>query len=212
MSIQLGLRNRTVGTVKKSIAAICLAWFLRKVLHVWEGGFWCLHMYFATVESATSNPSSFSSDCILGAPQVGFSWDICLIRLRISLGILGRPILFVRDFQRQYNLKLCRFHLMTVSGLTIIKADFQSGHIRESQVQKTLSLLLSFGRLIVCCWTVSCWRGAKFSRISVLLLLNKMRKRSNIALKILILAKFSPLSCHLRWFNENWLFYVNPCK
>jgi hypothetical protein len=42
--------------------------------------------------------------------------------------------------------------------------------------------------------------------------LNKMRKRSNIALKILILAKFSPLSCHLRWFNENWLFYVNPCK
>jgi len=72
--------------------------------------------------------------------------------------IIGRPTLLGRDFQRQYSLKPWRCHLITVSGLTTIKADFHSGHIRESHVQKILSLRLSFGRLIVRCWTVSCWR------------------------------------------------------
>ena len=192
---QYSIWNRTVGTVKKSMAAICLTWFFKKVLHVCEGGFFCLIMYFATVESAISKPSNFNSDWILGAPQVGFSWDICLIRLRISLGILGRPTLFVRDFQRQYNLTPCRFHLITVSDLTIIKADFHSGHIRESQVQRTLSLLLSLSRLTVRCWTVSCWRRARFSKIKLLRLTKKPRIKRNSTLQMLILT------------NSSWLWY-----
>jgi hypothetical protein len=38
-----------VGTTKKSAATKFLAWFLRKVRQVWEGGFGCRIMYLATV-------------------------------------------------------------------------------------------------------------------------------------------------------------------
>ena len=145
MMKQYSIRNRTVGTVKKSTAAICLTWFLRKVLHVCEGGFFGVIMYFATVESAASYPNSFNSDWILGAPQVGFSLDIWRIRSRISLLIFSRPTLWDCDFQRQYSLKPWRYHLMTVSGFTMIRFDFQSGHIWESQDQNILSLVLEFG-------------------------------------------------------------------
>ena len=45
-------------------------------------------MYFATVDSATSCPSSASSDWILGAPQVAFSRDIFRMRW-MSLKLIG---------------------------------------------------------------------------------------------------------------------------
>jgi hypothetical protein len=43
-----------MGTVKKSIAAIWLAWFLRKVRQVCEGGLRGRTTYLATVDSAMS--------------------------------------------------------------------------------------------------------------------------------------------------------------
>ena len=51
---------------------------------VWEGGFPVRTMYLATVLSATESPNSLSSDRIRGAPQVGFSRDICWIKSRTS--------------------------------------------------------------------------------------------------------------------------------
>lgn len=72
------------------------------------------------------------------------------MRSPISLLILDRPTLLGRDFQRQYHLKRCRCLLITVSALTTIKANFHSGHIRESHTQKIPSSLLSFGCLTVC--------------------------------------------------------------
>jgi len=45
--------KRTVGTTKKSIAAISGTWFSRNVRQVWEGGLRCRHMYFTTVDWST---------------------------------------------------------------------------------------------------------------------------------------------------------------
>jgi hypothetical protein len=45
-----------VGTTKKSTETMSLAWFLRKVRKVWEGGFGCRTMYLATVACDTSIP------------------------------------------------------------------------------------------------------------------------------------------------------------
>src|SRR4030095_14889058 len=42
-------RNVTVGTTKKSAAMIWLAWFLRKVRHVCDGGRGCRRIFLATV-------------------------------------------------------------------------------------------------------------------------------------------------------------------
>jgi len=48
-------------------------------------------MYFATDDSATSNPSLSSSPWMRGAPQSGFSMLIFLINARRSDSICGRP-------------------------------------------------------------------------------------------------------------------------
>ena len=88
---QKSIRNVAVGTVKKSMAAVSAAWFFRNVRHVGDEGLPDQSMYFLTVDSATSWPSKASSARILGAPQVRFSRDIFLIRLRISLSTFGLP-------------------------------------------------------------------------------------------------------------------------
>ena len=119
-----------------------------------------------------------------------FNWRTW-VRSRISLLIFGRPALPTRDFQRQKSLKPLRCHFMTVSGFTTTRVDFQSGHICESQAQNSLSLRLSLGRLIVRCWTVSCWRRARFSMIKLLRLTNKPRNMKNSALQMLMSANSS---------------------
>lgn len=55
-----------------------------------EGGFDGRGMYLLTVDSATSWPSSRSSERILGAPQVGFSWAMGVPPDRQHLGFLPR--------------------------------------------------------------------------------------------------------------------------
>src|ERR1700675_3988912 len=58
------------------------------------------HMYLATLDCATSNPSLSSSPWMRGAPQSGFSTLIRRINTRSSVSICGRPP-NGRDFQRQ---------------------------------------------------------------------------------------------------------------
>jgi hypothetical protein len=48
------MRKFTVGTVKKSIAAISRAWLAKKTRHPCEGGLRPRTLYLATVSSATS--------------------------------------------------------------------------------------------------------------------------------------------------------------
>ena len=78
-----------MGTVKKSIAAIFTAWFLRKDRQVCKGGLDCLTIYLASVDSAASQPSSRDSDWMPRAPQVGFSWDMRRMRVRLSGSTFG---------------------------------------------------------------------------------------------------------------------------
>lgn len=179
-----------VDTVKKSMDAIWLTWFLRKVFQVCDGGFGTLTRYFEMVDSTILYPKSWSSEWILGAPHVGFSKDICLIRSRISLLTFGLPGLDL-DFQRQYNLNPCRCHLITVSGLTIKRLNFQSVHNWESRDQKRRSLFLSLRRLILRCWTTSCCRRAKFSSRSLLRFVKVTLKIQNISAKLSFNIEFS---------------------
>ena len=64
-------RRETTRTVKKSIAVMTSRWFFRKVLQLCRapGGLGRFGMQRETVRSETSNPSSTSSPCTLGAPQ-----------------------------------------------------------------------------------------------------------------------------------------------
>jgi hypothetical protein len=54
-------RNVTVGTTNRSVATIWLAWFVRNVRHVCDGGRECRRMYFATVDWLTTMPSFCNS-------------------------------------------------------------------------------------------------------------------------------------------------------
>ena len=82
---------RTVGTVKKSIDARQATWFARNARQVGDAGFGRFTMYRSTVDFATSMPSIFSSDRILGLPQHAFADDIWRMRFWISSGTGGRP-------------------------------------------------------------------------------------------------------------------------
>jgi hypothetical protein len=50
-------RNVTVGTTNRSAATIWLAWLVRNVRHVCDGGRGCRRMYLATVDWLTEIPS-----------------------------------------------------------------------------------------------------------------------------------------------------------
>ena len=114
-----------VGTTKKSREMISKAWFFKNVFQrcraVREG---FLGMYRCIVASEISIPSFSISPWIRGAPQRGFSFAICLIRLICACGIAGLPSADLL-FHLQYSLKPCRCHRTTVSGLTISSVVFQ---------------------------------------------------------------------------------------
>src|SRR5262249_30755326 len=99
-------------------------WLQRKVFHVWDEGLADLIRYLATVDSVPSSQRRWSSAGMRGTPNRGFSRDIFPINSRISWSIFGRPT-GAFDFHRQYKRKLCLCHLMTVSGLMMIKPSRQ---------------------------------------------------------------------------------------
>src|SRR5262249_40970882 len=77
-----------------------------------------------TVRSEISNPSFFSSPCTRGAPQVGLADAMVWTSFRISERIRGRPGCLGWDNFHQYRLKRSRCQDVTVSGCTILNADF----------------------------------------------------------------------------------------
>ena len=122
-------------------------------------------MYRETVRSDISNPSFRSSPWILGAPQVLFSSTICRIRVWTSLLILGLPVFFDWERNRQNRRKPARCQETTVSGLTMIRAFVHAGQSRRSRIPKSLSHFFYFGRGFLRLRTLSCWRKAKISRL-----------------------------------------------
>jgi hypothetical protein len=83
----------SVGTVKKSIAAMASRWFLRNVSErLAKSGFLgTCRTHRETVLSDTLKPSFNSSPWMRGAPKVGFSATMRKIRARISLLTHFRP-------------------------------------------------------------------------------------------------------------------------
>jgi hypothetical protein len=77
----------SLGTVKKSIAAMASRWLFRKAFHCFPGsGFLgAFRIHLKTVRSEMSKPSSFNSPCIRGAPHLGVSPTMRKINSRNSL-------------------------------------------------------------------------------------------------------------------------------
>src|SRR5260370_26617705 len=152
-----------VGTVKKSIDTVSFTWFARKVRHVCEVGFRRRPMYLLTLVSPMSMPSLRSSPWMRGAPQIGFSRLILRISLRISFHTGGRPRWPRRTFQVQNSRNPLRCHAMTVSGLTMQRAECHSSQTKQNQAHRNRSNRLSFGLFTERCSTPSWWRRAMIS-------------------------------------------------
>src|SRR5215469_3339732 len=103
-------------------------------------------MYLLTLLSAMLMPSLRSSPWMQGAPQPGFSWHILRIRSRTSWEMKGLPGCPRRTFQVQNSRKPARCQAMTVSGLTMAKAERQSRQNRDRQIQNRRSPEVNFGR------------------------------------------------------------------
>src|SRR6516164_1986010 len=146
---QYSTEKVTVGTVKKSIAAMASRWLRRKVSQRLDGS-GSLEARFIQREmvlSETSKPSMRSSPWMRGAPQLGFSAIIWKMRSRTSFGACLLPMGFlVFEIILQYQLNPARCQRTTVSGVTTRSACFQPDQDRRTSSQKSLSDKSSFGR------------------------------------------------------------------
>ena len=120
-------------------------------------------MYLLTLVSPTSMPSLRSSPWMRGAPQSGLSRLIFRISLRISFDTGGRPRWPRRTFQVQNSRNPLRCHAMTVSGLTMHRAERHSFQAPQNQAQRNRSNRLNFGLFTERCSTPSWWRRAMIS-------------------------------------------------
>src|SRR4051794_15871221 len=156
----------SVGTVKKSIAAMASQWLLRKAAHrlAGSGHLGALRIQRNTVRSERSKPSIFNSPWMRGAPHVEFSATIRKISSRNSLLMHFLPERTRRrESHVQYSLNPARCQRTTVSGWTRINACLHSGQSRRKITQNSLSEVETSGRRLRCFKTTSCSRRAKFS-------------------------------------------------
>jgi hypothetical protein len=101
-----------------------------------------------------------------GAPQSGLSRHNRRIRTRTSCGTTGLPALPRRISHVQNKRKPLRCQAITVSGLTMTRADRQSYQTLHSHAQSRRSAGLSLGRFTERCRTLSWCRSARLSRWS----------------------------------------------
>jgi len=87
----------TVGTVKKSIAAMASLWLRRNASQRLAGSGFVETRFIQRemVLSETSKPSIRSSPWMRGAPQLGFSVTIWKMRSRTSFGVCLPPMCFL---------------------------------------------------------------------------------------------------------------------
>src|SRR5260370_20500412 len=106
--------NVSVGTVKKSIAAMASRWFLRNVSQRFaeSGSLGARRIHRETLLSERSKPSLSSSPGMRGAPQVGFSETIRKIKAPTSLLTRVRPPIWLTletHVQYKQNPARCQF-------------------------------------------------------------------------------------------------------
>ena len=135
------------------------------------------------------------------------------IKSRTSSSIRGRPERPALDFHLQYKRNPCRCQRITVSGLTMTRADFHCGHKRISQVQNTRSRGRSFGRLMDRLHTASCWHKARFS--SAKRYFGTTNTHRNHAIVFQIPLRDSPRTHQIGYFScydGTAANDVNPCQ
>jgi hypothetical protein len=99
-----------------------------------------------------------------GCTQLRFSRHILRIRSRTSCEMTGRPGRPCWTFQVQNKRKPARCQAMTVSGLTMARAERQSRQRRDRQIHNKRSPEVNFGRFLAArCSTPIWWRRARFS-------------------------------------------------
>ena len=175
--------NVTVGTVKKSIAAITSRWLCRKASQrlAGSGSLGARFIQREIVLSETSKPSIRSSPWMRGAPQVEFSATIRKIRSRTSLEIRLLPTCSLTlEISFQYRRNPARCQRTTVSGVTTMRACFHLDQNRLTATQKSLSTNASRGLGCRRFRTASCWRSARFSKTRS----PRLRKRRTRAPKL----------------------------
>src|SRR5215469_2866444 len=143
----------SVGTVKKSIAAIPSRWFRKNVSQRLPRsgllGIRCSHR--DTVGSETLKPSFSNLPWMRGAPQVGFSAAIRKISSRTSLLTGLRPTTrLVLERYFQYSRKPARCHATTVRGVTRISGFCHPDHTFLKRTQNSLCRRI-IGRVVACC-------------------------------------------------------------
>lgn len=140
------------------------------------------------------NPNFKSLPWICGAPQP-FSLAIWWMRVLIAGSSLGLPTLPL-DFIFQKSLNPFRCQEITVSGLTIISADFQWGHTDLSDTQNSRSNNKILGLTDCDLKTASCCRKAKSSKSFEILSLNKIVCRAfNNSIIRINMAHNTPIPC-----------------
>ena len=123
--------NVSVGTVKKSIAAMASRWFLRNVSHRFtgSGSLGARRIHRETLLSETWKLNLSSSPRMRGAPQVGFSTTIRRIKARSSLLTRFRPrTCLTPETHVQYKRNPARCQFTTVLGVTKTRG-FPDQHI-----------------------------------------------------------------------------------
>jgi len=137
----------------------------------------CRTMYLAAVACEILIPSLSSSPWIRGAPQSGLSLLIFRISSRTSFEVFGLPAQCRLFFQVQNRRKPLRCHAITVSGLTMTRAERQAGQMREIQTQSILSKVQSLGlrgierRRMLSWWrraTISIWSSRRVRKLKIM--------------------------------------------
>src|SRR5215469_9235662 len=157
--------NVSVGTVKKSTAAMASRWFLRNVSHCFIGSLGARRIHCETLLSETSKPSLSSSPSMRGAPQVGFSATIRKIRARISLLTPFRPPSRRNlEIHVQYKRNPAPCQFTTLRGVTKTRGFLHPDQNVLNATQNSLCMAVNRVRGRCACKASSCRRRAKFSR------------------------------------------------
>ena len=183
-------RRVTVGTAKKSIAAMLPAWFWRKVFHLYGGLPLDLGRYFRRVAVEAISPTLASSSRMRGLPQVGLALHIPRMSWISSWSFPGRPNRCL-DFHRQKILNPARCQPMRVSGWRRIRGFLQLGQSRMSRSQKHRSDQRSLGLHFCRLSSMSSWRSARASRARL------CRRRKNESGYVRTIQRVTGIAAHI---------------
>ena len=133
-----------------------------------------------------------SSWAILSSPHVMFATAISAISFFSSSGSVGRP--FGRDFQRQNSRNPFLCQRTSVSGLTTIRAPFQSNSVARVAIVSRVALSVRRGACLRSTKNVSSFRRKRFSAARALRERHRLRANATASRTIDRILTNSPAS------------------